>query len=143
MVKVSEIDNKQLLKQILKYRKILDQLMKEREARRAKGAPVAELYTPQELAAKKSASSAPKPAPSKSAAPAKSAGTASIEITQSELSASDFQLEIDVDEIERLRAEEEAEKAAKGGDEEEVRVTQLLQLTKDQIAELKKAAKKD
>ena len=134
MVKISEIGNKQLLKQILKYKKILDQLMKERESRRAKGAPGAELYTPNELAKMRQVSSAPK---SKPAAP-----EPTQESTAPELSAASFQLEIDVDEIERLKDEEEKAKAAKGEDEEEVRVTQLLQLSKDQIAELKKAAKK-
>lgn len=139
MVKISEIGNKQLLKQILKYRKILDQLLKERENRRAKGAPAAELYTPQEIAKAKGGSSAPKPAPKPAPVPKQEP---TLEATGPELSAESFQLEIDVDEIERLREEEEKAKAAKGEDEEEVRVTQLLQLSKDQIAELKKAAKK-
>lgn len=137
MVKISEIGNKQLLKQILKYRKILDQLLKERENRRAKGAPAEELYTANEIAKSKTGSSAPKSL----AKPAKQ-DEVTQEITGPELSVESFQLEIDVDEIERMRAEEEQAKAAKGEDEEEVRVTQLLQLSKDQIAELKKAAKK-
>lgn len=135
MVKISEISNKQLLMQIIKYKKIMDQLLKERENRRARGAPGAELFTPQELSKMQAISSAPKSKPAKER-------EATADISSPDLTGESFQLEIDVDEINRLRAEEEKAKAAKGEDEEEVRVTQLLQLSKDQIAELKKAAKK-
>lgn len=147
MVKISEIDNKQLLKQILKYRKILDQLLKERDNRKARGAPVKELFTPQELSQNTAAPASGNriPHPSKAASQAhshQSSGTGTMEISSPNLSASDVQLEIDVEEIERLKAEEDRARAERGDDEEEVRVTQLLQLSKDQLAELKKSANK-
>lgn len=147
MVKVSEITNIQLQKQIQKYKKILDQLVKEREKRRARGEPGKELYTPQEIAELKAASSAPKQQPKPQPkplekAPAKDKSESTQDdYTAPELSMADVQLEIDVDEIERLKTEEESAKAQTGDEEEEVRVTQLLQLSKDQIAELKKAKK--
>lgn len=123
MVKVSELGNQQLLKQILKYRKILDALIKEREARLAKGHPGTELLTAEEIAQRRAIATP--------AAQEKSANESSD-------AAENFQLEIDVEEIERIRSEEERRKAAKEDEEEEVRVTQLLKLSKDQIAELKK-----
>lgn len=139
MVKVSEITNQQLLKQILKYRKILDQLLKERDSRKARGAPSAELFTKEELGGASDASSARERAKAKISGHKKDE---TLEISSPNLTASDVQLEIDVDEIERLKAEEDRARAERGEDEEEVRVTQLLQLSKDQIAELKKAANK-
>ncbi len=133
MVKVSELGNQQLLKQILKYRKILDVLLKERESRLARGHPGAELYSAQELAEIRAISSAPKPVPQE-AAPESSAPKSAPET---------FQLEIDVEEIERMRSEEEQRKAAKDDGEEEVRVTQLIKLSKGQLDELRKESKKN
>ncbi len=139
MVKVSEITNIQLLKQIQKYNKILEQLHKERDKRRARGEPGAELFTPQELAQMRAKSSAPKAKPQISGHGQES--NSNDDFSSPELSVSDVQLEIDVEEIERLRNEEEKAKESTDEDTEEVRVTQLLQLSKDQIAELKKAKK--
>ena len=141
MVKVSEITNIQLLKQIQKYNKILEQLHKERDKRRARGEPGAELYTPQELAQMRAKSSAPKPKPQAHSSGHSKDSKSDDDFTAPELSMSDVQLEIDVEEIERLKSEEAKAKEASGDDTEEVRVTQLLQLSKDQIAELKKAKK--
>ncbi len=147
MVKVSEITNIQLQKQIQKYKKILDQLVKEREKRRARGEPGKELYTPQEIAEIRGASSAPKqqakpqPKPVEKVPAKDKSESTQDDYSAPELSMADVQLEIDVDEIERLKTEEESAKAQTGEEEEEVRVTQLLQLSKDQIAELKKAKK--
>ncbi len=143
MVKVSEITNIQLQKQIQKYKKILDQLVKEREKRRSRGEPGQELYTGEEIAEMKAASSAPRPNPrsnSRGASRNGSSDESMSDYSAPELSMSDVQLEIDVDEIERLKKEEEVARL-ESGDVEEVRVTQLLQLSKEQIAELKKSKK--
>lgn len=141
MVKVSEITNIQLLKQIQKYSKILEQLHKERDKRRARGEPGAELYSPQELAKMRAKSSAPKSNPQAQSSGRSKESKSEDDFSAPELSISDVQLEIDVEEIERLRNEEAKAKSSSDEDSEEVRVTQLLQLSKDQIAELKKAKK--
>lgn len=141
MVKVSEITNIQLLKQIQKYNKILEQLHKERDKRRARGEPGAELFSPQELAQMRAKSSAPKSKPQAQSSGHQQEAKSKDDFSSPELSASDVQLEIDVEEIERLRSEEEKAKKSSDEDTEEVRVTQLLQLSKDQIAELKKSKK--
>lgn len=66
--------------------------------------------------------------------------------TNAELATSEindpFQLNLDDGEIAKIKAEEKASKKSKSMDEEEVRVTQLLQLNKGQLAELQKNAEK-
>jgi hypothetical protein len=135
MVKVSELANGQLLKQIQKYRKILDVLIKEREQRLAKGHPGVELFSNEELAKMRAHSSAPKEVASGQES---ADDSTSPEITASQ----SFQLEIDVEEIEKIREEQERARQAKDEEEEEVRVTQLIKLSKEQLAELKKSSKK-
>ena len=92
MVKVSEITNIQLLKQIQKYKKILEQLHKERNKRRARGEPGAELFTPQELTQIQAKSSAPKAKPQKQSSGHKHESKSNDDCSSPELSASDVQL---------------------------------------------------
>lgn len=114
MAKINELNNKQLLMSIAKYQKILDQLLSERDKRLSAGMPEAELFTPQELKERENQR------------------TQESQLEQFSLNLGDD----DIEAIETLKKEE----ASKDEDEDElVRVTTLLRLSKEQLAELNKA----
>ncbi len=110
MVKIVELTNKQLVESIDKYHKTLGQLYKDRERRLAEGVPEVELYTADELK--------------------KMEETRKKEADQFSLSLADE----DIEAIETVK-----NPADDDDDEELVRVTTLLRLSKDQLAELNKA----
>ncbi len=110
MVKIVELTHKQLVESIDKYHKTLEQLYKDRERRLATGVPEAELYTADEL--KKMSEMRKK------------------EADQFSLSLADE----DIEAIETINNPSDDDE-----DDELVRVTTLLRLSKDQLAELNKA----
>jgi hypothetical protein len=117
MVKITELSNEQLLGQVTKYNGILQKLFLERDKRLKKGAPENELFTKEELAER--VTEADEPAPEKE-------------------SGDVFQFTLDDIEIQPMS------KSSSGGnsapaDEEMVRVTQLLKLSKDELKELQDA----
>ncbi len=114
MAKINELNNKQLLMSVVKYKKILDQLLAERDKRLSAGMPEAELLTPEEIKEKEEQR------------------THEAQLEQFSLNLGDD----DIEAIETLKKEEES----KDDDEDElVRVTTLLRLSKEQLAELNKA----
>ena len=117
MVKISELSDKQLVGQLEKYQKILDQLTVERQKRISKGTNKKVLLTKKERAELKKQA-------------------------EMEKEADEFQLQIDDEEIEKINEEVAAKDNKEEEEDEEVRVTQLLTLSKEQLAELKKAKKK-
>ena len=123
MVKIPDLTNKQLVSQLEKYSKIMDQLVGERN-KRAAAADSDELYTKKELAQREFER--------QSATPVASASSGD----------GDNLLSFDEDEINAM--EEQAVKAKEKEEEndEEVRVTQLLQLSKEDLAALQANKKK-
>ena len=159
MVKISELKNSQLMKQVAKYEKILKQLLKEKKGRLAKDPGQEDLMNAKELAAWKAsqesdqfedeyedeyeeeeveieaapAAAAPTPAPAKGA---EGEDGPKVEIEDSAL-----QLNLGDEELAEMQAESEKKEEVEEEDEE-VRVTQLLKLSKEDLAELQKAKKK-
>lgn len=135
MVKIRELTNPQLLQQIVKYQNILDQLFTERSARLEQGtAKQQDVLTPEELK---------KHQPVTKPAAAKKEESPPAEQAQAEQAGGEhFQVAFDDDEITEM--EQRAEEAKSTHDDEtgEIRVTQLLTLNKDQLAELQENAKK-
>ncbi|MCK5883953.1 MAG: hypothetical protein KAG61_09705 [Bacteriovoracaceae bacterium] len=114
MAKISELNNKQLLMNIQKYQKIIDQLLSERSKRLNAGGPENELLTPNELKEKQA------------------------ELTK-EMSMEQFSLNLADDDIEAIENVKEVESAKDQEEDDLVRVTTLLRLSQDQLAELKQA----
>lgn len=112
MVKIVELTNKQLVESIDKYHKTLEQLYKDRDRRLAEGESESELYTPDEL--KKRA----------------------LERKKEE---DQFSLSLADEDIEAIEKVQDQNKPDDEEDDELVRVTTLLRLSKDQLAELNKA----
>lgn len=115
MAKIFELTNQQLLANIDKYKKIIDQLYAERDKRVGAGKPETELYTQEEL----------------------------FEIKKNRAKQQEqdqFSLNLAEDDIEEI---ESVHKANNQNDEEDekdlVRVTTLLRLSKDQMAEIQNA----
>lgn len=117
MVKIRDLSNKQLVQQIEKYQKIIDGLYKERQKRISNNQPPEELLTPKELAI------------------AEEERKRSQENEQ-------FQLKLDDEEIESIKKENEKVQESRSEDQEDlVRVTRLIQLSKSQLEELRKGKK--
>lgn len=117
MVKIRELSDKQLVSQLEKYEKIYGQLVGERDKRvRSKGSDKG-LLTIKEIELKK----VDEPEPEEEVA----------ESTQA------FQVKFDDDELSGFDADNEAMSAKNEEEEDEVRVTQLLQLSKEQLEELR------
>jgi hypothetical protein len=124
MVKIRELTHPQLVEQIEKYQKIIDELFKERKRRLSSGVDASALQTKVE----KVQPAAPilTPAPKAQSAVVDQADDA-------------FALSFDDDELEKF--EQEAKKTGQKVEAtEKFRVTQLLTLSKDQLAELQKNA---
>lgn len=126
MVKIPDLTNKQLVAQLEKYGKIMDQLLKERD-KRAQANDPDELYTKKEMVLREQQRQQAAPAEPQ-AAPAEGG--------------SDNLLSFDDDEISAMEAEAEKAKVKEEQDDEEVRVTQLLQLSKEDLAALQANKKK-
>ena len=131
MVKIRDLSDNQLVSQIEKYKKILDQLYGEREKRASDRGGVTGLLTRTELEVerkielKNEAEETPQEAPPvQESAPKKE-----------EKSQSAFQLSFDEDELQQMKEKEE-EVAQETEEDDEVRVTQLLRLSQDQLKEL-------
>lgn len=122
MVKIPDLTNKQLVSQLEKYSKIMDQLLGERN-KRAAAADSDDLYTKKELAQREFER--------QSAAPAASSGDDG-----------DNLLSFDEDEINAMEKVAEKAKEKEEENDEEVRVTQLLQLSKEDLAALQANKKK-
>lgn len=112
MVKIVELTDKQLVESIDKYLKTLEQLYKDRERRLSEGGDEAQLFTADEL--KKMEEERKK------------------EADQFSLSLADE----DIEAIERVQNQAGQEQEE---EDELVRVTTLLRLSKEQLAELNKA----
>ncbi len=121
MVKIPDLTNKQLVSQLEKYGKIMRQLVAERD-KRAAAKDSDDLYTKAELAERQAAREA--------ATPAASDGSG------------DNLLSFDEDELSAMEDKAQEAKAKSEEDDEEVRVTQLLQLSKEDLAALQANKKK-
>ena len=119
MVKIPDLTNKQLVAQLEKYGKIVDQLAKERNARVVKK-DSDDLYTKKELVAREAA----KP-----------------KTPQASADGGDNLLSFDDEELDAMD-EVASKQEIKEEDDEEVRVTQLLQLSKEDLAALQANKKK-
>ena len=130
MVKIKDLTEKQLLSQLEKYEKIYNQLISERQKRVSAGADINALMTVSEKKAeaerrKKEASSENNsPKPNKTDEPTEA-----------------YHLKIDENEISALNQDNNSAPDQEE-EEEEVRVTQLLQLSKEQLEELRGGAAK-
>lgn len=116
MVKIVELTNEQLVASIEKYQTIIDELYKEREKRLGAGASIEEVYTKGELEKMKQ--------------------------NNTSISDSDqFALNLGDDDIEAIETvkNETSIRNKSEDDDELVRVTTLLRLSKEQLAELNKA----
>ena len=131
MVKISELNNRQLLKQIEKYNKIVDQLYNEREKRLDKGAKKDELLTVKE---KKEIDKQRQEQQKSPSSPKEFDPTQPGSETDSP-----YQLDFDQEELDSFQQKTKDVKEKEG--EEEVRVTQLLKLSKEDMAELQKGKK--
>lgn len=118
MVKIRELSDKQLVSQLEKYEKIYGQLVDERNKRVQQKGADAGLLTLKEQTAKKA--SQPKEMPFEKP-----------ENTQA------FQVKFDDDELNNFDAENEAMGKKDEEEDDEVRVTQLLKLSKEQLEELR------
>lgn len=125
MVKIRDLTDKQLVAQLEKYEKIYLQLKGEREKRVQRGTNEKLLMTAKE-----------KESLQEEIEDHLEAEADNFEKTQA------FQLKFDDSEIEQMEADKKASENVKKDDEDEVRVTQLLKLSKEQIEELKKPAVK-
>jgi len=119
MVKIRELSDKQLVSQLEKYEKIYHQLISEREKRAKSKGGYEELLTEKEIS---------ELAPEEELLPEKSGTEA-------------FQLKFDQEELNQMQ-EDENKANVHEEEDDEVRVTQLLRLSKEQMEELKQGAKK-
>lgn len=148
MAKITELNDAQLIKQLEKYQAIVDEITRERNKRVKANNSWKGLMTAKEILEakkKKAASSAPKPTPTPKPAPAPAPAAAQPSRPVSQEAADDkeqFQVSFDDEEIDAMNRVVEQEQAADEEEDEEVRVTQLLSLSKDQLAELQKNAQK-
>jgi hypothetical protein len=119
MVKIRELSNTQLVSQIEKYEKIYFQLVNERDKRLEASGEDSGLLTKREIVVKEQ------------------------EESQKDIQEA-YQLKFDDSEIAQINEAEKAIELQEESTEDEVRVTQLLRLSKDQLAELRghKGAKK-
>jgi hypothetical protein len=141
MVKIPDLSNKQLLSQLEKYEKIMDQLVKERDKRVAAN-PTDDLYTKKELIDREVAKKmAAQQAQMAAAAPA-AAQAAAAAPAEAPKGKEDNFLSFDEDELSAIEAATEEDKAKDPEEDEEVRVTQLLQLSKEDLAALQANKKK-
>lgn len=124
MVKIKDLTEKQLLSQIEKYEKIYTQLLAERDKRVAAGANPDALKTVAEKTADKIRI--------KEMQEAQAQAEASDSTPESSES---FHLSIDDNELSAYASEDHS--VGGGGEAEEVRVTQLLKLSKEQLNELR------
>ena len=132
MTKIRELNNAQLLKSIVKYQKLLNGLHKERNQRvRENPACKKELFTSEELAAQPAPSSALAPAPR---AKPEETGTTSATVE----SDSSFQINFEESEINEIAKKTEQEQKEVQKEEDSVRMTEVLQLTSDQLKEFNK-----
>jgi hypothetical protein len=120
MVKIPDLTNKQLVSQIEKYVKIVAQLTGERN-KRAQARDTDDLYTKTELAKRISAREAD---------------------PVSELREEDNLLSFDEEEISAMDQAASKQDIKSEGEDEEVRVTQLLKLSKEDLAALQANKKK-
>lgn len=122
MVKIRELSDKQLVSQLEKYEKIYTQLVNEREKRVTKrgGDPKGLLTAKEE---EERVKSQPQAAQVEEEAPASDGGTKA------------FHLKFDDSELSAMQEEEE--RSHQKEEEDEVRVTQLLKLSKEQLEELR------
>lgn len=121
MVKIPDLTNKQLVSQIEKYAKIMKQLTGERD-KRAKVNDVDELYTKVELAQRIKDREA----------------AAEMDVREPE----DNLLSFDEEEINAMDEVASKQDIKQEGEDEEVRVTQLLKLSKEDLAALQANKKK-
>ncbi|MBK26936.1 MAG: hypothetical protein CME70_23235 [Halobacteriovorax sp.] len=121
MVKIPDLTNKQLVSQLEKYGKIMRQLVGERD-KRAAANDTDDLYTKAERAEREAA---------RAAAPEASSD-----------GSGDNLLSFDEDELTAMEDKAKEAQAKAEDDDEEVRVTQLLQLSKEDLAALQANKKK-
>ncbi len=135
MVKIRDLTEKQLLSQIEKYEKIYTQLLAEREKRVRNGADLESLKTSAEKTADKIRQQQAKQ---------KQKLEAQIEEDSPVVdeSTAAYHLKIDESELSSLNAQDDNVEAEDEEEEEEVRVTQLLQLSKEQLEELRGGGEK-
>ena len=132
MVKIKDLTQKQLLSQIEKYEKIYTQLLAERQKRVEGGIEKALLMTSAE---KKAEQIRKKQASSK-------ANISNAQASEENVTEEAYHLKIDESELSTM--ESSSEDAPEEEEvEEEVRVTQLLQLSKEQLEELRGGPKKE
>ncbi len=116
MVKIKDLQDSQLVEQIAKYKKIVDELYKERDRRTLLAGSDEGLLTPEEIKLKQ-----------------EQGGSVAAD-------ASMFSVSFDDEEISEMQRNIEEKKDSQGEGEGEVGVTQLLTLSKEQRAALKKNA---
>lgn len=122
MVKIRELSDKQLVSQLEKYEKIYNQLINEREKRASRSGGYEGLLTQKEVSELVSEEE-------------------EVVSADADGDTQAFQLKFDQEELNQMQEEEE--KSNKPVEEDdEVRVTQLLRLSKEQMEELKQGAKK-
>ena len=142
MVKIKDLSNPQIVSQLKKYQKIIDELIKERAKRLEGGQPAKELYTPKELSAlQKTPAPKPAPAPKVKAEPVEEV-VEEPSAVQAEGDEGAFQVSFDDGELDEFKENMAKEKQKEEEDEEQIRVTQLLTLSKDDLAELQANKKK-
>lgn len=150
MVKIKDLSNPQIVQQLKKYQKIIDELVKERSKRIDDGQPKKELFTTQELSriqeeAAPVAKAAPAPAPVKKAAPAPVEEAAEEPTATPAQEVGDdgaFQVSFDDGELDEFKENMAKEKEKEEENDEQIRVTQLLTLSKEDLAELQANKKK-
>lgn len=112
MVKIVELTDKQLVESIDKYHKTLEQLYRDRERRLAEGGDEQNLYTADELKKREE---------------------------ERKKDSDQFSLSLEDEDIEAIEKVQDLAGQDQDEDEELVRVTTLLRLSKEQLAELNKA----
>jgi len=132
MVKIKDLTQKQLLSQIEKYEKIYTQLLAERQKRVEGGIEKALLMTSAE---KKAEQIRKKQA-------AQKANVSNEQDSEENVKEEAYHLKIDESELSTMKASGEGVPEDEEV-EEEVRVTQLLQLSKEQLEELRGGPKKE
>ncbi len=123
MVKIRELSDKQLLAQIEKYEKIYNQLIAERDKRLDNKRDSSDLMTANEKKLQQQTG-------------ASSSSLSSPEKTQA------FQLKFDDSDISQMEESVRESSEAASKEEEQDSVTQLLKISKEQLAELQSPKKK-
>ncbi|MBT3583921.1 MAG: hypothetical protein HN509_03360 [Halobacteriovoraceae bacterium] len=128
-----------MIQQFNKYKKVYDELERERQNRLELKPETELLYTKNELATRKKEAVKSEPVKKvEEVAEKKEDATGEVEADNS----ANYQLHIDTDELSQLEADREAKKKeADQEEDDEVRVTQLLKLSKEQLEELRKDKK--